>query len=188
MPLSPPRIRSTPSRLVLLFSALFLIACATSIALNQPPNRATPVKLRSSIPPTRSPRGAEAAVILTRYSNFWHVLPRASGSPPGLRQRLLADYLVDPELSRALEAMAAQDALGRVLYGADVPRPVLRRTDGTSAEVVDCQNSSGAGVRDRRSGERVTVGSDHNPVLARLTRGPGGQWRIAQVSYSGGFC
>ncbi len=182
-------MRSVRSRLGLLFPVLFLAACASSGPSGQSPGGVAAAGVPSFNPPAKAPTETnDAAAVLARYVDFWRVLPRASGSPPALRQRLLADYLVDPELSRTLEAMAAQDALGRVLYGADVPRPVLRHIDGASAEVVDCQNSTGAGVRDRRSGERVTVGSDHNPVLARLTRGHGGQWRITRVSYSGGFC
>jgi hypothetical protein len=172
---------------------MFLIAAATGCAAGRaaarPPDPHVSAGARGVPAIAGSSRDAEETVaVLERYSAFWRVLPRASGSPPVVRQRLLAEYLVEPELSRALEAMAAQDAVGRIVYGTSRPRATVRRIVGGIADVVDCQNSSGSGVRDRTSGERVTVGTDHNPVLTRMARGADDKWRIRQVSYSGGFC
>jgi hypothetical protein len=125
---------------------------------------------------------------LRRYRAFWTILAPASASPPQRRQALLALYLTDPEFPRALQAMAAQDATGRMLYGAGKPRATVEKISSDEAWVLDCQDTRATGVQDRSTGRPITVGSARNPLVSHMIRGPDGLWRISRVSYTGGVC
>jgi hypothetical protein len=176
-------VRITRAGLLTVLILLFLAACS-----GQAPRR--PPDVRVPLLNTRNPagEGSETGRVLAHYRAFWPTLARASTTSPEVRRRMLDGYLAEPELSRSLEAMAAQDALGRQIYGVDRPRATVRAVTGSRAEVVDCQNSTGSGVLERGSGERLTVGVGHNPLIARLRRAPDGRWRIYRVTYTGGVC
>lgn len=157
---------------------------------------------RSTTPPTASDRpvadqaagrlgaatGVEIALVLRHYRAFWTILAPASASPPPRRRALLALYLTGPELPRVLQAMAAQDATGRMLYGADDPRPTVTQISRDDAWVFDCQDAGRSGIRDRSTGRPITVGSARNPLFGHMIRGPDRLWRISRIFYTGGAC
>jgi len=185
--------RREPRRLAALALAqiLALAACSTNgPGASQPRTASTPVAtitLPSPPSPTASDDAAKTAV-LTAYSAFWKALPAASRLDEGPREELLGRYLMSPALGTVIRTLAAQTASRKGPYGVNLPRPEVAAIVSGTASVRDCQDSSHAGVEDRKTGRKLTVGVPRNPVRATLRRGDDGLWRIATIEYPGGSC
>jgi hypothetical protein len=146
-------------------------------ASEQPPSAVTSV--------SPSPTPDEQALLLAQYRKFWSSLTPVSRLPASARQAVLADLAVDPALKSVLHGMNEADAKHQVLYGANVPRPVVRiNPDATTALVDDCQDSSRAGVMDKATGKRVTVGVPRNHVSVTMKKSTGALWKVSYVDYS----
>jgi hypothetical protein len=148
----------------------------------------------ASPPTTADPSGSSASglaasnAILLTYRGFWQALPKAARLKEGPRDELLAQHLINPALKKVAASLASQEAFQRRLYGKNLPRPRVARLDPPTAIVWDCQDSSHAGIRDLKTGERLTVGVERNPVRATLSLDRDGHWRIARIEYPGGAC
>ena len=102
---------------------------------------------------------------------------------------MLAKYSADPELKSLLRGMASADSKGQVFYGRNMPRPRILRSSLDQGVIVvdDCQDSSHAGLADRKTGKRLTVGVARNHVVATLHQ-LAGTWKVVFVSYSSTKC
>ena len=141
----------------------------------------------STTPPASSSPDAEA---LSQYRQFWSVLPGVSAAKATGRRGMLQPFVTDPELSSLLQAMRAGDRRGTVFYGEDIPRPTVKSLSVAQkvAVINDCQDSSHAGNKDRRTGRRLTVGVARHLVVATMNLGADGKWRVASVSYEKTKC
>ncbi len=133
---------------------------------------------------------SERAALLQQYDAFWRALTPASTSLPADRTRLLSRVAIDPELQSLLSGIARERARGRAFYGVDVPRPKIEQlsTAQSLAVVDDCQDSSGSGVIDLATHQKLTKGTRRNHVVVTLNRGADGVWRVAFVSYPKSSC
>jgi hypothetical protein len=133
---------------------------------------------------TSSPTPATEQAILEQYRKFWSSLTPISRSSAAQRRAALAPFTMDPELKSMLAGLSKLDRQGRVLYGENKPRPrVTVAPDGASAVVDDCQDSTGAGSADRRTGAHLTVGVARNHVVVTMKR-QAETWKVYFVSYS----
>lgn len=127
---------------------------------------------------------SEQQAILSQYRTFWSSLTSVSRMPAAQRRAALKRYTVDPELKSLLAGMAKLDSQGRFLYGANKPRPVASlSSDGFTAVVNDCQDSTSAGAADRKTMQHLTIGVARNHVVVTMKRQTG-VWRVAFVSYT----
>lgn len=127
--------------------------------------------------------------MLAQYRKFWATLTPVSRMPAAERRAVLAELAVDPALKSILFGMTQADSKGQVFYGSDVPRPVARiNPDATTGLVDDCQDSSRAGVAERATGKRVTVGVARNHVSVTMKKQPGEQWKVAFIDYAKSPC
>ena len=150
-------------------------------ASEQPPSAVTSVN--------PSPTPDEQGLLLAQYRKFWSSLTPVSRMPAAERQAVLAEVAVDPALKSLLHGMSQGDAKGQVFYGADVPRPTVRiNPDDTTALVDDCQDSSHAGLIDKASGKRLTVGVARNHVSVTMKKQPDDLWKVSYVDYSKSPC
>lgn len=102
---------------------------------------------------------------------------------------MLTELAVDPALKSILAGFVEADAKGQVLYGANVPRPTARiNPDASTGLVDDCQDSSKAGVAERSTGKRVTVGVARNHVSVTMKKQTGGLWKVAFIDYAKSPC
>ena len=140
--------------------------------------------------PSSSPTPAdEQEALLAQYRKFWASLTSVSRMPAAQRRVVLAALAVDPALKSVLYGMSQADLKRQVLYGANLPRPRVRiNPDSTTALVDDCQDSSRAGVADRATGRRVTIGVTRNHVSATMKKKPGELWKIAFIDYAKSAC
>lgn len=124
--------------------------------------------------------------VLGQYRKLWaETLPAATSAAAAQRKDILSATLTDPELSRAVQRLAALDRSGRKSYGNDVP---LRQTvvlRGDTAVVTGCLDSSQSGLADAGTGRKLTRGVATNPVSVTFERGSDGVWRVTQTQFPG---
>jgi hypothetical protein len=103
---------------------------------------------------------------------------------------LLAAYASDPALKSLLDGISHERQRGRAFYGADLPRPVIQSLseDRAIAVVNDCQDSTGSGVLDLKTGRKLTKGVARNHVIATLHRQPDQAWRVVFITYPKSPC
>jgi hypothetical protein len=134
--------------------------------------------------PSATPESPQE-MVRAQYLRFWTQLALTSRQPAARRRDMLEDVAVDPQLKSVLAGMARLERDNQILYGENRPRPSIRvAPDGLTAVVDDCQDSSGAGTADRRTGRRLTAGTPRNHVVVTMKRSPDGVWRMAFASYT----
>lgn len=178
-----------------------LAAVAAVISACQTSPDMAPARRGSSGPPTPAverlspratlapPTAVDRAAVEAVYRRYWQVSRTMDRDyPPRLWRRVLSEVAVDPARGIVLARAAEQTRNKVILYGTVAPRPVVILQGRARARVSDCQDASGAGQADARTGRRRTVGVARNPVTAVVVRGQDGRWRVASVSYLGGSC
>lgn len=170
-----------------LAGCLLLVGAA---ACNGGGSAAQPRASTSESSPVASPTPVDEQVaLLAQYRKFWASLTPVSRMPAAQRRDVLAQLAVDPALKSLLAGMRNADAKGQVFYGADVPRPTVRiNPDATTALVNDCQDSSKAGIAEKATGKRLTVGTPRNRVSVTMKKKPGELWKVAYVDYAKSSC
>jgi hypothetical protein len=124
--------------------------------------------------------------VLGQYRTLWtETLPAAMAATPGKRKAILATTLTDPELSRAVQRLAALDEKGQESYGGDVPLRQTVELKGDTAVVTGCLDSSRSGLADSETGRKLTKGVETNPVSVTFRRGSDGVWRVSQTRFPG---
>ena len=179
----PSRSRRT-SVLVASALAVLLSGCAGEATSAPTPNSTAAPSTTATPTPAD-----ETAELLTQYRKFWATLTSVSRMPAAERRAVMAQLAVDPALKSILAGFVEADAKGQVLYGANVPRPTARiNPDASTGLVDDCQDSSRAGVSERSTGKRVTVGVARNHVSVTMKKQAGGLWKVAFIDYAKSPC
>jgi hypothetical protein len=142
----------------------------------------------ASVTPTPSPSGTAEEQILAQYRRFWtEALPAAqAASDARNRSRILEAVVMEPALHLLVGGMAMLDREGRKPYGRDIPLHEVVERQGDTALVTGCLDSSHAGVADRATGEKLTVGVPNNPVFVTLKRDHDAVWRVFGTRFPGG--
>lgn len=148
-----------------------------------------PLSTATGIPSIAPTVVDEEAALLAQYRTFWASLTPISRMPAAERRAVLAKLAVDPALKSLLFGMTQADAKGQVFYGTPIPRPTARiNPDDTTALVRDCQDGRQAGLAEKASGKRLTVGVARNHVSVTMKKQPGEQWKVAFVDYAKSPC
>lgn len=123
-----------------------------------------------------SPQGA----VRTAYAAFWDASERAPGMPPDQVRALLKDHSTGSYLDFQLQQIASARANHQEPWGHVVRHIKKITTSGDTATVHDCQDASGAGLADTRTHALIagTRGPEQRNLVAYLTRGSDGQWRV----------
>jgi hypothetical protein len=116
--------------------------------------------------------------------------PASRRAKPAEERALLGAFVSDPALKSLLAGISRERQRGRVFYGADLPRPSIQTLseDRAIAVVNDCQDSTGSGVFDLKTGRKLTKGVARNHVIATLHRQPDQVWRVVFISYPKSPC
>jgi len=147
----------------------------------------TPASASPSVSASPSDGLSDEEAIKAQYRRFWtEILPAASAANEDDRRAILVEAVMDPELSVLLKNMANQDSRGVKGYGADVPLAESIEHRSGVALVRGCLDSSNSGVRDGKTGRRITKGPARNPVRVNLQRAQDNAWRVSHVAFSGG--
>ena len=152
-----------------------------------PSDGAGPTSATTPRPPD-APAASEHERILAQYRKYFTAQTLLIRAPAAQRPALLAEVAVDPSYSRTLAGLAAADAAGETFYGEITLHPVVVSVNGRTAELRDCQDASARGRMMKDTGEKVTVGRDGDELLATMTRGDDGLWRMSQATYQSAQC
>lgn len=188
--------RAAVAGLTAFLTFLTLSGCSTDSGVEaQGPGTAAPSSSSTPSPPgstdapatPSSPAAAsespDAQAILSQYRAFFGALTPASKVAEGARYEQMKTLAVDPALRRVMGGMAASDAAGEVGYGETVVHPKLTSVQGDTAVLTDCQDGSQSGRMKASTGEKTTVGTDHDFANVTMKRGADGAWRVATVEY-----
>lgn len=149
-----------------------------------------PVATGSSPTASASPTPAtEQQAILGQYRTFWASLTPVSRMPATQRRAALAPYTIDPELKSLVAGMANISAKGQVFYGAHRPRATQASlsSDGKTAVINDCQDSTKTGLARRSDMAPLTRGVVRNHVVVTMKK-VAGVWKVYFVSHTNTPC
>ncbi|HET7328271.1 MAG TPA: hypothetical protein VFJ14_13415 [Nocardioidaceae bacterium] len=163
--------------------AVVLAGCSSGDGSTPAAQKSTtrpPPSVATSTSTTFSP--AQTAVIKA-YTDFWKALAPASHAKTAAEQlTLLTPVTTDPGLSQLISGIASERDKGRAFYGVDQPHVSKVAITGGHADLVDCQDSSSAGVESMKTGKKLTVGVAAHPVRTTLLKRDG-SWKVSTVSY-----
>ena len=179
-----------------------LAGCSTNADANPAPSTSTGTAAisggTSATPSTSTSTTVDAAAKEAKdrqdaeivWRKFDTLLTTMQSMPADQVTPALAAVAVDPALSR-IEAQNTQfRAEGKIGYGTDIiyvswPKPI---NGADTAVLNDCQDGSQSGMKDAKTGNKLTVGTPNTPIEVTLTRTAQG-WKVAQANLiAGGTC
>ncbi|WP_182884219.1 hypothetical protein [Microbispora sp. H10885] len=130
-------------------------------------------------------------MIVATYSEYWKTLTTAGRSSPEEARSLLKRYVNGPYLDHLVAGIRQMDEQGREPYGEVIPRVKEVRVGGKHAEVIDCQDTSKAGMADRRTHQLIpgTIKANSTAnIKAELGQSSDGRWRVVGLSIREAAC
>lgn len=147
---------------------------------------ALPSRVRvPSVSPSASGTTTEAAAqqVIAAYTAFNQLDGTAERAAQGQARAMLAPYVAEPYLGHLLTEMATYRARNETASGYVVPHVTQVTVNNGGALVRDCQDDSHAALADSRTGTVLpdTTGSAQTNLVATLTRGSDGRWRLTAL-------
>lgn len=163
---------------VVIAVVVILSGCQASGGSSAPP----PISAKAASPPVPSPSslsGGEAVVAV--YRDLYSSGQLAERTPANGREPILARVAAQPLLNRMLRGIAALQATDRVTWGSPVIHTFNVAIKDDRATLHDCQDATGTGQADAKTGERLTHGKSGTHLVATLRKGKDGAWRISTL-------
>ncbi|MFA1543496.1 hypothetical protein [Actinomadura monticuli] len=142
----------------------------------------------NSITPLPSSTVTNEDAVASAYTKFVAMLDRADSLPVESRKRDLATVMVDPQLSRVMRRIDVMKKQHITTYGRVVVHIRSVQLTSSGATVFDCQNSSGAGIRNSITGKKIKRGVGKGHAKALLVKGSDGKWRVRKSIMIGEGC
>ena len=158
---------------------------ATNGGTSATPSSSTSTSLDAAAQETRDRQDAEVV-----WRKFDTLLTTVQSLPADQVTSALTAVAIDPALSRIQAQNAQFRAEGKVGYGTDIiyvswPKSI---NGGDTAVLDDCQDGSQSGVKDAKTGNKLTVGTPNTPIEVTLKRTEQG-WKVSQADLiAGGTC
>ncbi|GLX09033.1 hypothetical protein [Microbispora sp. NBRC 16548] len=130
-------------------------------------------------------------MIVAAYSEYWNTLTTAGKSSPEEARTLLKQYVSGSYLDHLVAGVRQMSEQGREPYGEVIPRIKEVRVGGKRAEVIDCQDTSQAGMADRRTHQLIpgTIKANSTAnIKAELEQSADGRWRLVGLSIREAAC
>lgn len=160
------------------------LVAASSACSNDPRSvPATVSPLPSTSSPSSTPSGtagmADEGQIRTLYEDFtvrnWH----AESLPARQRRKYLAQWMIDPALSRYTTGMNRLRKQGEIDRGTPIPHVLRIKVDGKTAQLSDCSDQSHIRTVTRK-GKVVDRGHQNTLLVVSLKLTPKG-WRVSDT-------
>ena len=180
----PGRRFPNPVRTTLCVAAVIVLAAGCTAGSTTTPPRPT----RPPVTPTSPSTQGASADIEHAYVDFWAVSNKVVHDEPAAWSSGLAAVAVEPQLTRMLTNLDTLRSRNIAVYGETHEHVTKVAVDGFAATVTECQDASGSGQADAKTGEKKTVGIPRNPVTAHMQLGGDGKWRVSEIVYPGGTC
>lgn len=130
-------------------------------------------------------------IVLKTYAEYWAALAKAGRSTPDGARTLLTPYVRGAYLNHLLDGVRQMNEQGQEPYGEVIPRVKEVRVGGKRAEVIDCQDTSKAGMADRRTHQLIPGTLKANStanIKAELEQSSDGRWRLVGLSIREAAC
>lgn len=184
-----PGSRSVLGTTAFLLGAVLVTGCQPGTTSVLPSRGSASVVTPTSTLPPSSTKPHD--VIVATYLNYWKALAEAGRSSPDKAHALLGPYVGAHYLDHLIDGVREMDKQGREPYGEVVPRVKEVRVGGKRAEVIDCQDTSRAGMADRRTHQLIpgTIKAKATAnIAASLEQSSDGRWRLTGVSIKEAAC
>ncbi|WP_147339383.1 hypothetical protein [Actinomadura spongiicola] len=159
---------------------LLLTGCGTGEADSPMPTVAVSA-------PVSPPPESQTEAIKRSYIAFVAILDRADSLPASTRRQKLGVHMTDPQLTQVLDRVEEMKRTDIATYGTVATHIQSVRIVGTGATLRDCQDSSGAGLLNVRTGKKINRGVEEETIKAYLAEGSDGRWRVTKsISYGKG--
>lgn len=166
-----------------LAAALAVAGCGGDSDKKVTPPPASADEGGSAPPAPASPNTPETAV-RTAYIDSYKAARSALDGPPEQIRGILGRYFAGDYLDAVVRSVLLSQQQQLAPWGDGVAVHVNKLTvNGDKATLDDCQDASNAGLKSRKTGKVVpgSVGTDAQRVVAELTRGDDGQWRLTDA-------
>jgi hypothetical protein len=123
---------------------------------------------------------AAAETVWRKFDSLTYTVEKLA---PAEAEAAITSVTTEPQLSRFRTENAQFRAEGKVGYGLDIsyitwPEPIGGRD---TAVLNDCQDGSQAGLKDAKTGNKLSVGTVNTPFQATLKRTPDG-WKVSEAN------
>jgi hypothetical protein len=160
---------------------------------------------RVALPSTRPPAAPSAGspmpsasasattlkdAVINAYTAFFPAVNRALTSPPDQARSILQDYATGSYLDFEIRQIMDHQARHLEPWGKPIVHVTHVELDHTTAKVHDCQDASNAGLADARTHRLVPAsrGNAHRNLIADMTQGGDGRWRLADLTQYPATC
>jgi len=164
-------------------SATLLVGC--NPASNDKPRTLPPATSTSKPIPTTDALKVELARV---YQGYRDAIPRAEEVTGKERSAVLKQWITEPLLTTVLDNMAAAQAGGRRTYGSVTFKSLDTEVHGRSAKMRICQDESGAGMMELKTGKRLAHGLPNTPYVLTFEQDSTGTWRMSDAASPQGEC
>jgi hypothetical protein len=189
-----PRRRRLVRQTVLLdLTVILLFAAVAAVTLVSGRSGQEPVLTARRSPLTAAaaaPSPAAAAQVIAAYTAFFPAVTAAEPQPQARAAAILAPYASQPYLGHVLTQMAWYRTHDELSWGYLVPHVTSVQITAGHAVVRDCQNASNAWLVSTVTGRVIpgTAGCVRTYLVAVLTLGSDGRWRLALLAHVAGSC
>ncbi|MBO4269073.1 hypothetical protein [Microbispora triticiradicis] len=160
--------------------AMFVVTASAVTACQSSGTAPEPTLTMTPPSPTPTATTSEDAVLAV-YRDLYPAGQRAERAYPAERKAILEHVATQPLLNRMLRGIAALRATHRVTWGNPEHHPFDVRIERDRAILHDCQDARKGGQADDRTGKRLTHGTSRIHLVATLTKGADGAWRVSKV-------
>ncbi len=108
------------------------------------------------------------------------MLDRAGSLAASDRLRQLSTVMIEPQLTRVLKRIEEMRNKNLMTYGTVAPHVRSIQINLDNAIVLDCQDSSRAGLIEVNTRQIVNRGVKEGSLKALLNKSPDGQWRVSR--------
>lgn len=171
--------RRCRGRLVAALSMSIALAACTPAS-----EQTAPSPLKSQLPPVPKPSAAAVEkAVAQAYETYWERIFPASRETPERARVLLSPFATGVYLDNVVENIRSAQAKQQHPWGHVVIHLTKITVKGHEATVVDCQDTSKAGMADSRTGRLIpgSIAKQVAHIHARLERGSDAQWRVNQL-------
>ncbi|MFD0857076.1 hypothetical protein ACFQ07_33020 [Actinomadura adrarensis] len=96
--------------------------------------------------------------------------------------------MVDPQLTKVLDAIQTNEANGITTYGSSTPHIKSVWINGDEATVDDCQDGSKAGLIEASTNKKINRGLKEENIKTELIKSVDGHWRVSKSTTIGEDC
>jgi len=149
----------------------------------QSPAPTSPAAQTTPTAPTTPSTADVKAEVRRDYLAYWVEFVGKAGRRPDPKDERIAMYTTGDALKRTKAVWIQRKHYGRGTYGFVVPRIQSISVEGKTATVVDCQDSSKAGLARISDGHKLTVGVKRHLLTTTLVEGPTGTWKVSKSTH-----